>query len=117
MRIYFDENFSLHLIEGIRSFQDGRPSEDVTVTSIEEDFGRGSADEDWIPSIAKRHGIALTQDLNLHRLRAQWELCRANRIGVFFFKPPRKSKAWSYWDIVKLVTARWAEIKELGRDR
>jgi hypothetical protein len=50
MRIYFDENFSPHLVAGIRAIQDGRRSEDVTVVSVEDEFGRGAADEVWFPA-------------------------------------------------------------------
>lgn len=74
MRIYFDENFSPSLVGGIREFQNGRKSEDIEVYSVEAEFGRGAPDEVWIPGIARRHGVAITQDLNIHRTRAQWEL-------------------------------------------
>jgi hypothetical protein len=117
MRIYFDENFSPRLVAGIREFQNARRSEDVTVCSVEEEFGRGAPDETWIPGVASRHGVAITQDLNIHRTRAQWELCRANKIGAFFFKPPRKTKAWNYWDIVQLVVRHWPEIKKLAVEK
>jgi PIN like domain len=116
MRIYFDENFSPSLVAGMREFQNGRRSEDVAVCSVEEEFGRGATDEVWIPGVALRHGVAITQDLNIHRTRAQWELCRTNKVGVFFFKPPRK-KAWSYWDIAQLVVRHWPEIKKLAADK
>jgi PIN like domain len=101
MRIYFDENFSPHLVAGIRAIQKGRPSDGVMVASVEEEFGRGAPDDIWIPGVAIRYGIALTQDLNIHRVRAQWELCKTNKIGVFFFKPPKRSKAWGYWQIAE----------------
>jgi hypothetical protein len=81
---------------------------------VEGEFGRGAADEVWIPGVASRHGVALTQDLNIHRVRAQWELCKANKIGIFFFKPPKKSKAWSYWEIAQLVIRHWPEIKSFA---
>lgn len=112
MRIYFDENFSPHLVEGIRQIQEGRKSEDVSVCSVSEEFGRGVDDEVWIPGIARRHGVAITQDVNIHRTRAQWELCQVNKIGVFFFKPPKK-EGWSYWQIVQLAIRHWPEIKQL----
>jgi hypothetical protein len=108
MRIYFDENFSPHLVSGVRAFQDGRKSEGVVVCSVAEEFGRGTKDEDWIPQVAAKHGIVLTQDNNIHRTKAQWELCRANKIGIFFLKPPKKG--WSYWDIVRFVVKHWGEI-------
>ncbi len=113
MRIYFDENFSPHLVEGIRQIQDGRKSEGVSVCSVKEEFGAGADDEVWIPSVASRHGVVITQDVNIHRTRAQWELCQANKIGVFFFKSPKKA-GWSYWQIVQLVVRHWPEIKRLS---
>ena len=116
MRIYFDENFSPHLVAGIRAIQGGLRSEDVVVASVKDEFGRGAVDEVWIPGVASQHGVALTQDLNIHRVRAQWELCKANKIGIFFFKPPRK-KAWSYWEIAQLVMRHWPEIKRLAASR
>lgn len=116
MRIYFDENFSPHLVAGMRAFQEARRSEDVAVCSVEDEFGRGAHDEVWIPGIAQRHGVALTQDLNIHRSRAQRELCEANKIGVFFFKPPARARTWTYWDIVQLVVRHWPEIKRLSAE-
>jgi hypothetical protein len=114
MRIYFDENFSPALIEGLKRIQDGRRRDDITVCSVIEEFGRGAADETWIPAVATRHGVVITQDLNINRTRAQWELCRTNRIGVFFVRPPKKG--WSYWQIVQLVVRLWPQISELARD-
>jgi hypothetical protein len=63
------------------------------------------------PGIAAKHGVVITQDMNVHRTRAQWELCRANKIGMFFFKPPKNKAAWGYWPIVQLTVRLWPEIK------
>ncbi len=112
MRIYFDENFSHRVVAGMREFQDARPSEGVSVIWNADEFGKGAADEDWIPQVASKHGVVLTQDLNIHRTRAQWDLCRANKIGIFFFKPPKSG--WSHWIIVREVVNRWEEIKKLA---
>jgi hypothetical protein len=89
VRIYFDENFSPHLIRAFAALQDGRAREDIQVLSIAGEFGKGCADETWIPAVAQQHGVAITQDTNLYRTRAQLELCEANKIEVFFFKPPK----------------------------
>ena len=91
MRLYFDENFSPHLVKGMRAIQDGRWSEGVTVTSVEEEFGRGAADEVWIPEVASRHGIALTQDLNIHRQRPVGTL-QNERNRSFLFQAPKEVK-------------------------
>jgi hypothetical protein len=111
MRIYFDENFSHRIAAGMREFQAARSSEGIEVISCPEEFGRGAADEDWIPKVASKRGIILTQDLNIHRTKAQWELCQRNKVGVFFFKPPRGG--WDHWIIVREVVNRWEEIKRL----
>ena len=43
-----------------------------------------------IPKVASKHGVVLTQDRNIHRTRAQWELCQQNKLGVFFFRAPKR---------------------------
>jgi hypothetical protein len=93
MRLYFDENFSPALISGLRTIQDGRKKDDILVCSVAEEFGRGAKDEDWIPAVAARHGVVLTQDTNIHRTRAQWELCVSNKIGSVFLSPLRRAGA------------------------
>jgi PIN like domain len=84
MRIYFDENFSPHLVAGIRAIQKGRPSDGVMVASVEEEFGRGAPDDIWIPGVAIRYGIALTQDLNIHRVRANGNYAKPTKSEFSF---------------------------------
>lgn len=112
MRIYFDENFSHRIASGMREFQDAKPSEGVTIIWCPDEFGKGAADEDWIPKIASKHGVVLTQDQNIHRTRAQWELCQQNKLGIIFFKPPKSG--WGHWTIVREVVNRWEEIKRIA---
>ena len=114
MRIYFDENFSLSLVAGIQKLQDGRKSDGITVHSVIDEFGKGAPDDEWIPGIASQHGCVITQDLNINRVRAQWELCKQNKIGVFFFKPPKRG--WDYWRIVNLVVGSWARIQQIAKE-
>lgn len=111
MRICFEENFSHRIAAGMREFQAARRSEGVEVIWSPDEFGRGSKDEDWIPKVASKQGIILTQDISIHRTKAQWELCQRNKVGVFFFKPPRGG--WDHWIIVREVVNRWEEIKRL----
>lgn len=115
MRIYFDENFSPSLVAGMQKIQDGRKSEEFSVHSVKDEFGKGAPDEEWIPKIASEHGCVITQDLNINRTRAQWDLCRQNKIGIFFFKPPKSG--WSYWTIVELIVASWSRIKAIAKDQ
>lgn len=110
MKIYFDENFSPHLVEGLKAFQNGRKTEGVEVAWIPDEFERGCPDEVWIPAIAQKHGIVVTQDQNIHRVKAQAELCRQNKIGIIFLKRPKK-EGIPYWPMIELIVKYWAEIK------
>ncbi len=110
MRIYFDENFSPHIARAFRELEKGRPGDAVEVCHITEEFARGTADEIWLPAIAMKHGCIITQDLNIRRTRLLWEICEKNKIGVFFFRPPKKEK-YDYWGWVNKVFLHWAEIK------
>jgi predicted nuclease of predicted toxin-antitoxin system len=112
MKIYFDENFSPRLVEGLRAFQKGTPNEGVEVLSIAETFGRGTADEEWIPKVAQQHAVVITQDLNIHRRNHQWALCQQYKIGIIFFQPPKKG--WSYWAIIQLAVKLWKEVTKLS---
>jgi len=113
MRVYFDENFSHYLVEGLAHIQQGRGSDGIDVCSVVGEFGKGTPDNTWIPGIAARHGVVLTQDTNIHRTNAQWELCQASKVGVFFLVPPKKG--WSYWTIVQLVVRWWPEICRMSK--
>ena len=114
MKIFFDENFSPHLAEGLAAFQEGRKREEIEVLHCKEKFGRGAKDEDWLPQAARMHGVVITQDLNIHRTRSQWEICEQYKIGIFFFRPPKKSP-YTYWEWIREVVKHWEAIKALGK--
>ncbi len=114
MRIYFDENFSPHFIAGMTAFQEGRQREGFTVRSIKDEFGQGAPDEAWIPAVASQHAVAITQDLNIHRMRAQAKLCIEHGLGIIFYKV-RKS-GWSYWDFIQITVKLWPQIKDVCTD-
>lgn len=105
--------FSPRLVEGLRAFQSGVAGNDVEVLSIAEAFGKGTPDEIWIPKVAQQHGIAITQDLNIHRMRHQWQLCERYKIGIIFVQPPKKG--WNYWSIIQLVVKLWCEVVVHGQ--
>lgn len=110
MKIYFDENFSPCLVEGLRAFQKGVPNEGIEVLSVAETFGKGTPDEEWIPKVAQQHGVAVTQDSNIYRLQHQWQLCQKYKIAIVFVRPPKKG--WGYWTIIQLIVKLWKEITE-----
>lgn len=112
MKIFFDENFSPYLAHGFRSFQAGRPSEEIEVLHLADTFDHGTPDEAWIPALAKMHAVAVTQDFNLCIMKMQWQLCVKYKIGIFFLRPPKKKK-YGYWDLVDMVLKHWRAMKDI----
>lgn len=114
MKIFFDENFSQSLARGFSEFQKGRAIEGVEVHHVIESFGRGADDNVWIPKIAQMHGVVVTQDLDIYRTNYLFRLCLKYKLGIFFFKPPRK-KSYKYWEWIEQVLKRWTYIKDYSR--
>ncbi len=111
MKIYFDENFPYQLAKALNILQSPKVDEDVEVLNISDEYGRGAADEEWIPQIAKSNGIVITQDLRIQNTKQQRELYRQYKLGVVFLKPPSK-KGYSYWEQVEKVIMSWRDIKD-----
>lgn len=111
MRFYFDENFPPALANGLREFQAGRRSEGVEVFHLTDEFPRGTPDEEWIPRLAQKHAVVITQDKNIHRVKAQVELCRVHKLGIVFLRPPKKT-GYTYWQMVGEIMKHWTAIKE-----
>lgn len=108
-RVLVDENLSEYFAEGLHIMQcplgDG-----IEVTSIIKEFGRGVADEDWIPRWGQQKGIFITQDLRITTRRQQAQLLTEHHLGAFFLDVP---KNYRYWDKVRIIVHRWQEIVEL----
>ena len=114
MKIFFDENFSKYLARGFNCFQGGYRSENIEVRHIGEEFGTGIEDEKWIPAVAQIHGVAITQDFNIHRIKHLYSLCQHNKLGIFFFKPPGK-RPYTYWESIFNVLKYWRDVKEISK--
>jgi hypothetical protein len=114
MKVFFDENFSPHLSDGLNCFQCGTPKESIEVCHIAKFFYRGIPDDEWIPKVAQMHGVAITQDHEIRRTQYLFQLCQDNHLGIFFFKPPKKTP-YAYWNLVEWVMNNWSAIKGLSQ--
>jgi hypothetical protein len=114
MKLFFDENFSPHIARGFAAFQEARKEEGVEVLHVVDVLGRGTPDERWIPSIAQMHGAVITLDFNIHRTRQLADLCRQHRVGIFFFRPPKKA-SYGYWQMIEWILKAWALLKERAK--
>lgn len=109
MKIFFDENFSKYLAYGMSKLQSGVGGEPIDILHIAENFGKGKRDDEWIPEVAKMHGIVITQDIKITRTRTLAAMCKRYKLGIFFVKPP---KSYKYWDFVEMIVYKWTHIKE-----
>ncbi|MBM2814612.1 MAG: hypothetical protein HW421_1374 [Ignavibacteria bacterium] len=112
MKIYFDENIPPNLAKGLHILE--LPNKQgFEVLSIEDVFGKGAKDEDWIPKIGEDQGIVITHDLNINRKVNQRKLLEKHGVGIFFIKPPNKKIGYKYWELVEYTITRWKEITNL----
>jgi len=110
MKFYVDENITPNIAKALAILQNPRVQENIKVYTIRELFGAGTPDEVWIPEVASKNGVVITQDLNIHRVRQQRELYKQHGLGVVFFKPPKKG--YQYWDLVEFYIRRWKVVKD-----
>ena len=107
IEIYIDENLSEYVADALNSLNKGY-FKDVLVHSTKIKFGKGQPDEVIIPSIGNSNGIMVTKDLNIHKTRLQYQLCKQYQIGIFFVKMQKGMD--KHWEIVKLLINSWEEI-------
>lgn len=109
IRVLIDENLSEYFADGLNTMQNPL-GDGIEVTSAIKEFGRGIADEEWIPKWGKEKGIFITQDLKITTRKHQAQLLTQHNLGAFFLDVP---KNYRYWDKVRIVINRWPEIVEI----
>ncbi len=114
MIIYIDENISYHIAHALNALQIPRNSslsEHIEIKATVDVFGRGAKDEDWLPQAGAEGACVIMQDINIHRIRHQRDLCEIHQLGMFFLKPPSKS-GFSYWESVMIILKHWPEMEQ-----
>lgn len=106
MTFYFDENIAPRIARALAILTEPMG---LVIRSNVDVFGKGVADEDWIPMVGRDSGIVVTQDLNIQRTRHQRQLYKDHEVGVVFFKPPKK-KGYSYWEMLTHILTAWPDI-------
>jgi len=109
INIYLDENLSEYVAQALNFLNKGY-FRDIQVYSTKEKFGKGVADEIIIPGIGKDNGVLITRDINIHKTRFQFDLCKQHKIGVFFLTLPKNQN--KHWEMVRLLIEKWEELVE-----
>jgi len=108
--VYLDENLSEYVAQALNFLNKGY-FKNVQVYSTKEKFGKGVKDEIIIPGIGNESGVLITRDINIHKTRFQYDLCKQHKIGVFFLTLPKNQNR--HWEVVKLLIEKWEEIIEI----
>lgn len=117
MTIFLDENLPPALAEGFNVLQQPENfrlqlADPIEVKSIKKVFGKGVADEYWIPQVGVLGACSFTQDFNIHRIAHQRRLCIKYNLGMIYLRPPSKT-GYSYWEMVQLMVKHWHEIIQI----
>ncbi len=110
MEIYIDENLSEYVADALNSLNKGY-FKDIIVYSTKIKLGKGQPDEIIIPFIGSNNGVLITKDLNIHKTRFQYQLCKEYKIGIFFLKMQKGMD--KHWEIVKLLINSWEDIFDI----
>ena len=115
IEIYIDENLSEYVADALNSLNKGY-FKNINVYSTRLKLGKGQPDEVIIPFIGNSNGILITKDLNIHKTRLQYQLCKEYKIGIFFLKMQKGMD--KHWEIVKLLIKSWEEILDkIAKDK
>lgn len=106
MLVYFDENFSKYFAHAINSLEE--KDGEIQVRSVT-DFFSGMPDMELIPLLANEGAVLVTKDTDFKRIKAQMDLMKQHKLGVFFFKPP--TLGMPKWDEIQHVIKAWPQIR------
>ena len=107
-RIYFDENISLHYAKAFGNF--GKVDKELKVLSTTTVFGFGCDDPKFLPFLGETGDSFLTKDTDFRKVQLWIPLIKQYRVGVFFFKTPKKM---SRWIEIPILVKTWPKIREI----
>jgi PIN like domain len=114
--IYLDENLPPQITDALNILE-SKTGDGFVVISMDKAFGRGAADEVWIPRIGAEQGVVITQDMRIYRNKAQRSLYEKHGVGIVFLPHPSKKQRYRYWELVEQIVKHWQEIRTKCSDQ
>jgi hypothetical protein len=114
MTVYIDENMPMIFAEGFQKLQAPLIKKlsipfPVNVKSIQNEFGKGTNDDVWIPIIGGRDACVVTKDTHLKSRKHEIELLREHQINMIYLKAPKRAE-FTYWEMVELLVKNWPQV-------
>lgn len=109
MRIFFDENLSEHVAQGI-NLLNKKYYPNIEVVSTKVAIRPEASDPEVIDFVSQEQGIIVSRDKGIAKTQTYYELCREKNVAVIIFKLPTGYDC--LWNMVKLIINEWDEIIE-----
>ena len=104
MRFFFDNNVSLHLVNGMRAFGEN-------VIHLQEKFPENTDDVIWLKHLGENKMVLITRDEKIRWNPAERDAFRKHKVGAFFLSGKNLDRCRMIQQVVK----NWPRIKEYAR--
>ena len=101
MKFFFDNNLSINLTQGMKSF-----GEDVV--HLKEIFPEETDDTEWLKYIGEKKLILITRDLRVRQNPVERNALLKYKVGAFFLGGKNLDRC----KIIRQVVQNWPRIKE-----
>lgn len=101
---FFDNNFSLGLANGLKSFGE-------RVEHLQENFTGDAEDVEWLKYAGEKGLVVITRDVSIKRNPAELKAYLDNKVGAFFIVGKKLTRC----EIIRLIVKAWPKIKETAR--
>ncbi len=103
MRFFFDNNLSVHLVEGMKIFGEN-------VLHLKEVFPENTDDVIWLPYVGKNKMVLITRDEQLRWNPAEIAALQNYKVGAFVLGGKNLNRC----RIIQQVIRNWPRIKEIA---
>lgn len=107
MKVYFDENMSIHLIRSISALE--KFDDKLNVLSTVEAIGGGVTDDYIVQKIKHEHATIITKDNDFRSMAIKRELFFDHGVGIILVK---QTSGHKFWQFVKFFFHHWWEIRK-----
>lgn len=101
MTFFFDNNLSIHLVEGLKGFGEN-------VVHLQDELSEAAPDEQWLTYIGQKGFFLITRDDHVRYRPAELEALRKHRVGAFFLGGKNRTRC----QLIQQIVRNWPRIKE-----
>lgn len=104
MKVFFDNNISRHLADGMKAFQED-------VTHLLDHFPSNTEDVTWLEFIGQNNWVLLTRDERIRWNPAELRAIKVYKVGAFFLGGKNRTRC----ELIQQLVRNWPRIKGLAK--